>query len=160
VSSQVRDFRASQIQDSKSSQVRDFRASRIQDSRSSQVRDFRASQIQDSRSSQVRDFRASRIQDSRSSRSQLPWKLIAWISSNSMFRGWHVFPEFPNREQTIFVSSGRTPHLLNRAERSKILISRSKQFGDIQKYLWMKTFDDSDPLFVCFARCTSIQLYF
>jgi hypothetical protein len=52
---------------SRSSQVRDSRASQVQESRSLQIRDFRASQIQDSRSSQIRDFGASRVQDSRSS---------------------------------------------------------------------------------------------
>jgi hypothetical protein len=28
--------------------------------------------------------------------SDITWKLISWTSANSTFRGWKVFPEFPN----------------------------------------------------------------
>jgi hypothetical protein len=27
----------------------------------------------------------------------ITWKLISWISTNPTFRGWKVFPEFPNK---------------------------------------------------------------
>jgi hypothetical protein len=102
----VRDFEASQVQESRSSHVRDFVASHVQDSGSPHVRDSEASQVQDSRSSHVRDFAASQVQDSRSSRVLYSWKLISRTSWTSTFRGWQVFLNSPTLAPR---GSGLTP---------------------------------------------------